>query len=433
MHRRARVAGGALLVAAAGYAGWLLFGPRGPDGPVAAGGVPGGRPSLAVLAFDNISDDPTQEYFSDGISEDLITDLAKISALQVMARNTTFAYKGQASDVTKVGRELGVDYVVEGSVRKADGRIRVNAQLIDVRTGAHVWADRYDGPTQDVFAVQDAVVARIVQALRVTLTPAEEQKLRVGGVDNLTAYDLVKRGWWHYHQFNRDDNERAREMFNRALEVVPEYAEALTGLGFTYYEEWAQLWTHDPTNLDLVRSLAQASLDLNPSDPGTHTLLSHAFLWTNQHDLAVAELRAALALAPDDPWLLRDLAEALLFAGETSEAASYAERAIELVPRPVAPFPFTLGFAYHALGRYEESVRVLEEALELNPNYMPVPLLLALSHLFLGNTAEARRYAAHAMDLNPGLSVDLLRERMPFRDSAVWAQRAELLRQIGVP
>ncbi len=423
---------GALLALLAGYTGWRIMGP----GPVAAPGssVDGqDPPSVAVLAFDNMSDDPAQEYFSDGISEDLITDLAKISGLMVTARNTTFAYKGQPVNVVDVGRELGVAYVVEGSVRKADGRLRINAQLLDTRTGAHLWADRYDGAMEDVFALQDEVVAQIVAALRITLTVDEERSLATQGTEDLAAYELVKRGWWHYHHFDRENNALARDLFNRAIEADSGYAEAIAGLGYTYYEEWAQFWTQDRGNLDTVRTLALASLELEPSRPGTHTLLSHAYLWTGQHDLAIAEMETAMALDPDDPWIQRDYAEVLIFSGRADEAVAYARRAMELNPRYVASFPFTLAFAYLALGRYDEAIRVLDAALELNPNYMPIPLLLAASHMSLGNQDEARRFAAQALALNPQLTVDALTTRMPFRDESLWEERAALLRQAGIP
>jgi tetratricopeptide (TPR) repeat protein len=207
----------------------------------------------------------------------------------------------------------------------------------------------------------------------------------------------------------------------------------VAGLGFTYYEEWAQFWTQDPGNLDTVRMLALASLELDISRPGTHTLLSHAYLWTGQHDLALEEMETALALDPDDPWIQRDLAEVLIFSGQADEAVGYAQRAMELDPHHPVSFPFTLAFAYLALGRHEEAIRVLEGALELNPNYMPIPLLLVASHMSLGNEEEARRYAAQALALNPQLTVDGLTSRMPFRDASLWEERAALLRQAGIP
>ena len=301
------------------------------------------RPTVAVLAFDNMSDDLAREYFSDGIAADLITDLAKVSGLSVMARNSTFAYKGQAVNIAQVGRELGVAYVVEGSVRQADGRVRINTQLIETATGRPVWADRYDRPLEDIFSVQDEVVAKIVAALRVTLTADDEESLATNPTDDLGAYDYALRGWWYYKQFTREANEQARVMFTQAMEADPVYADATTGLGFTYYEPWAQVWTEDPEVLNRARELALASLELDESNSGTHTLLAHVYLWTRQYDLAIREHERALELAPNDPDALRDLGLALLFAGRTEEAIEFVERGRDLHPRPGVNFPLALG------------------------------------------------------------------------------------------
>jgi len=423
----------ALIVVLAGYVGWQLLGHEGADGPAPAMAVDDGRPRIAVLAFDNMSDDPAQEYFSDGISEDLITDLAKISGLRVTARNTTFAYKSQAVDIAAVGQELGVAYVVEGSVRRADGRIRINAQLIRTETGEHVWAERYDRAVEDVFDVQDEVVAKIVEALRVTLTGEEEALLTAQATDNLEAYNQAKQGWWYYHRFNVEDNQRARALFEEAIQADPEYAHAMTGLGFTYYEAWAQFWDPDPAGLEMAGELARESLALDSTSPAAYTLLSHAYLWTHQHDQAVDALETALALDPNDPWTQRDMAEVLLYVGRAEEAVEYARRAMELEPHHAASFPFTLAFAYHLLERHEEAIANAEEALELNPLYMPAMLLLAGSHIALGHQAEAERYAALALASNPQLTVDLLEARMPFADPSLWQTRAAMMRRAGIP
>jgi adenylate cyclase len=420
-------------VVLAGYVGWQLLGPEESDSPTPAVAAEEARPSIAVLAFDNMSDDPDREYFSDGITEDLITDLAKISGLQVTARNTTFAYKGQAVDVAAVGRELGVAYVVEGSVRQADGRVRINAQLIETTTGAHVWADRYDRAMEDIFAVQDDVVEKIVEALRVTLTGDEEALLAGRATEDLAAYDMVKRAWWLYHRFNMEDNQRARALFEQAAEADPRYADALTGLGFTYYEEWAQFWVQDVQHLETAGEMARASLALDPNSPAAYTLLSHAYLWTRQHDRALEAMETGLALDPDDAYTQRDMAELLLYSGQAEEAVGYARRAMELDPHYVASFPFTLAFAYHLLDRHEEAIDILEDALDLNPLFMPSMLLLAGSHIALGNQAEAQRYAAQALAINPQLRVDLLASRMPFRDPSLWNTRAEMMRSAGIP
>ena len=422
----------ALLAIVGGYAALNYFpvSSAGPAQEVLAGDV--ARPTVAVLAFDNMSADPAQEYFSDGIAEDLITDLAKVSGLSVMARNSSFAYKGQAVSIPQVGRELGAAYVVEGSVRQADGRVRINVQLIETSTGTHVWADRYDRPLEDIFAVQDEVVAKVVAALRVTLTAADEASLAANATDDLGAYDYVLRGWWYYDQFTQESNEQARVMFTRALEADPEYSHAMTGLGFTYYEPWAQIWTQDPEALDRARELALASLALDESNPGTHTLLGHVYLWNQQYDLAIREHERGLELAPTDPDALRDLGLALLFAGRTEEAIAFVERAFDLAPRPGVNFPMILGLAYSVQGRYEQAVPVLEEALTLNPNSMYAALILAECHRALGRMDEARRYVSQARAINPQITVDVLRARLPFRDLSTTERFVGWLRQAGL-
>jgi adenylate cyclase len=390
------------------------------------------RPTIAVLAFDNMSEDPAQEYFSDGIAEDLITDLSKVSGLVVMARNSSFAYKGQPLNIPQVGRELDVAYIVEGSVRQADGRVRINTQLVETASGTHVWADRYDRSSEDIFSVQDEVVARIVEALRVTLTPADAASLATHPTEDLGAYDHTMRGWWYYKQFEQDANEQARVMFTRALEADPEYSHAMTGLGFTYYEPWAQLWTQDPEVLERARELALASMTLDDSNPGTHTLLAHVYLWTRQWDAAITEQERAVELGPTDPDALRDLGLTLLFAGRTEEAIEFVERGRDLHPRPGVNFPLVLGMAYTVLGQYESAIAQLEGALALNPNSMHSAVILAQANAALGRMDEARQYVAQALAINPQITVEELRSRTPFRDASTAESLTDLLRQAGM-
>ncbi len=422
----------ALLAVVGGYAALNFFSVSAVGSTEEVRAATAARPTVAVLAFDNMNDDSDQEYFSDGIAADLITDLAKVSGLSVVARNSTFAYKGQAVNVAQVGRELGVAYVVEGSVRQADGRVRINTQLIETATGRPVWAERYDRPLEDIFSVQDEVVAKIVAALRVTLTAADEESLATNPTDDLGAYDYALRGWWYYDHFTQESNEQARVMFTQAMEADPEYADATTGLGFTYYEPWAQFWTRDPTVLDRARELAAASLALDESNSGTHTLLAHVYMWTRQHDPAIREYERALDLAPTDPNTLRDLGLGLLFAGRTEEAIAFVERGMDLDPRPGVNFPLALGLAYTVLERYEQAIAELEEALTLNPNSMHAALALAECNSALGRGDEARHYVAQALAINPQITVDIFRARVPFRDPSTTERLVGLLQQAGL-
>jgi TolB-like protein/class 3 adenylate cyclase len=213
------------------------------------------KPSIAVLPFINMSSDPEQEYFSDGITEDLITDLSRLSGLFVIARNSTFTYKGKAVKVEDVGRELGVRYVLEGSVRKAANRVRITAQLVDATTSHHLWAERYDRDLVDIFVLQDEITHQIVTALRVEMQEAELERVRRTPTENLTAYDYVLRGWDYYNRITEETNLQARQMFEKAIQLDPQYAEAYVGVGWTYWMEWVWYWSRDPQTPELAFTL----------------------------------------------------------------------------------------------------------------------------------------------------------------------------------
>ncbi len=390
------------------------------------------KPSVAVLPFDNMSGDPDQEYFSDGLTEDLITDLSKISGLFVVARNSVFVYKEQAVNIQEVGRELGVGYVLEGSVRKANGTVRITAQLIDTTTGGHLWAERYDRDLEDIFALQDEVVGKIVAALAVELTEDEQELLLQDVTDNLEAYDYAKRGWWNYHQLTKEANAQARLMFERAIDLDPQFADAYAGLGFTYYEEWAQLWSQDPQSLERAYGMAQQAIALDDSQSGAYTLLSHVYLWRNQHEQAIAEQERAVALDPNNGDRYRDLAEVLIFAGRPEEAIGLIEKAMRLNPHYPVTYAVSLGLAYSSLGRYEEAITAHQEALTLNPFFFYSHVSLAAIYSETGQEEEARYHWNEALKINPQLSLEIMRERLPFKDQAVLETMLDALREAGL-
>ena len=397
------------------------------------------RPSLAVLPFDNMSGDPEQEYFSDGLTEDLITDLSKVSGLFVIARNSAFVYKDQAVNIQEVGRELGVEYVLEGSVRKANETVRITAQLIDASTGGHLWAERYDRDLEDIFALQDEVVGKIVTALAVTLTDDEQVRLKETQTSNLEAYDFAQRGWWYYHQFTRGTNEQARQMFEQAIELDSQYANAYAGLGFTYYESWSQLWSQDPQNLDLAYELASEAIALDDTNPAAYTLLSHVYLWRKQHESAITEQERAIALEPNNSFHYRDLAEVLIFTGKPEEAIPLIEKAMRLDPHYPVTFPFTLGFAHALLGftntspeHYEQAIAAQNEALLINPNFLASHLILVSVYSATGQEEQASYHLSQALVINPQISLQVLKERLPFKDQALLEELFVGLRQAGL-
>jgi len=397
------------------------------------------KPSIAVLPFDNMSGDADQEYFSDGITEDIITDLSKISALFVIARNSTFLYKGQAVDIQELGEELGAAYVLEGSVRKADDTVRITAQLLDAATGMHIWAERYDRQLDDVFAVQDEVVGEIVDALEVTLTEAELVTLNQDVTEDLEAYDLTKRGWWYYHQLTNETNDLAREMFNLAVEVEPQYADAYVGLGFTHYEEFAQQWSQDPQSLETAHELAEQAIELDETQASAYSLLSHVYLRRGDHNRAIEEQERAITLDPNNANSYRDLAEALIFAGRPEEAIEHLQKAMSLNPHYPVTYPFSLGLAYTLIGYrdsrpelYEKAIAAENEAVSINPNFVGSQLVLAFIYNETGRDQEARTNIAQALSINPQLSLDALRESVPIGDPATMEAFLDSLEKAGL-
>jgi TolB-like protein/Flp pilus assembly protein TadD len=335
------------------------------------------KPSIVVLPFVNMSKDPEQEYFSDGITEDITADLSKLSGFFVIASNSARVYKGKAVDVKVVSRELGVRYVLEGSVRKADSRVRINAQLVDGLSATHVWAESYDRELKDIFALQDEVRQKIVLALKVKLTLEEQERFKRAPTDNLEAYDYLLRGAESLYRGTKEANAQARQLFERAIALDPKYAGAYAWLGWTYFDL-------DSQNLERAFELAQKAIALDDSQPDAHHLLSWVYLWgKNQPEQALAEAERAITLDPnyaDGYWVL---AQVLNFVGRPQEAIGVAEKALRLDPRGpnVAMCLNQLGLAYLLTGRLEEAIATLKQVLVHNSNFSPAYSNLAFSYL----------------------------------------------------
>jgi len=387
------------------------------------------KPSIAVLPFVNMSGDPEQEYFSDGLTEDLITDLSKFRGLFVISRNSVFIYKGQVVKPEQVRKELGVRYMLEGSVRKAGKRVRITAQLIDTTTGGHQWAERYDRELKDIFTLQDEITQQIVSALGVKFEQIEQERALRKDTANLNAFDYNLRGWWYYHRFTREDNEQARRMFEKAIEIEPKFADAYAGLGLTYYEQWARQWSQDPQSLERAFELAKRAIALDDSRSAAYSLLSHVYLWKKQHAQAIAAIKRTINLDPNDARGYADLAETLVWAGKPSEALGLVEKAMRLNPHYPATYLFTLGFAYFTMERYEEAVAALKRALTRSPDHLGALLVLATIYSEIGREEEARAHVAEALRVNPQLSLEVLRQRLP----ALPERYIESLRKAGLP
>jgi adenylate cyclase len=390
------------------------------------------KPSIAVLPFTNMSGDPEQEYFSDGITEDLITDLSKISGLFVIARSSVFIYKGKAVKIAEVGRELGVRYVLEGSVRKANDRVRITAQLVDATTEGHLWAERYDRDLKDIFALQDEVAQKIVAALAVKLTEDEQKRLVRKHTDNMEAYDTFLQGLEYKNHYTKEANLQARQMFERAIDLDPEFALAYALLGLTHYQEWSLGWSQDPQSLEQAFELAQRAIALDDSLPLSHYVLGEVYLWRKQHEQAIAELEKAIALSPSDADGIAGLGDILNWAGMPEEAIGLVTKAMRLNPMYPTWYLWNLGHAYFLTGRYEEAIETLKRVLDRNPYFLPPHAYLAASYSELGRHEEARAEAAEVMKLSPQTSMEAWRQRLPYRDQAVLERLFDSLRKAGL-
>jgi adenylate cyclase len=392
------------------------------------------KPSIAVLPFANLSGDAEQEYFSDGITEDIITDLSKISGLFVIARNSVFRYKGQAVKPEEVSRELGVRYLLEGSVRKAGGRVRITAQLVDATTAGHVWAERYDRDLEDIFALQDEVTHEIVEALQVQLTLGERERPRRAPTNNLEAYEYYLRGREHHRQRTREANALAQQMFGRAIELDSKFAVAHAWLGRTHVVEWLLRWNEHHDCLEEALTLAQRAIGLDDSLPEAHAALGYVYLAKKQFEQALVEGERAVALDPNDAEAAVTLAEILCCADaeRAEEAIALVEKAMRLNPHYPASYLFALAQAYDLTGRYEEAVALLKRVLARNPDHVSAHFFLAGLYGELGREDELQEELAACRRLSPHTSAADVVGRIPFKDEGQLDRIVAILRKAGV-
>jgi adenylate cyclase len=394
----------------------------------------GATASIAVLPFTNMSGDPEQEYFSDGISEDIITDLSKIVGLMVISRNSSFTYKGRSVDVRTIGRELSVRSVLEGSIRRAGQRVRITAQLIDAATGRHLWAERYDRDLTDIFEVQDDVTRRIVDALKVTLGPAENARLTDSGTSNIDAYDCVLRGRELIGKTkNRETFEQSTTFFMKALELDPSYSQAYAGLSMAYNLDYQNRWSDDPdSSLSLAKRYAEQAIQKNPKEPFARLVASWAAIFQKDLDRAKSEAEIALSLNPNYAFAYNCLGSIHTYSGQPLEAIAVIQHAMRLDPAWSKQYLHFLGTAYLLAGKYETAAALLRQRVLLVPgtDFTRAVLASALGHL--GEVDEARRVWHELKEINPKYSFREHLSRQPFRQEDI--QRiAEGLTKAGLP
>jgi len=360
------------------------------------------KPSIAVLPFANISGDPKEDYLSDGITEQIITALSKIPRMLVIARNSVFTYKGKPVMVQQVSEELGVRYVLEGSVQKSGEKLRITAQLIDAKTGNHIWADRYDRELRDLFALQDEITMRIIEGLRVKLTAGQIASALGKSTRNLEAYLKVMKGAHHFQRVKSDDNEIARQFFEEAIELDSKYSSAYMFLGWTYNWEAFFRWTKKPAkSYEKAVELAKKAISLNGQNPGAYGLLANTYVKTRQFEKAIAAANKSLSLEPSNAQVNFQYGNVLFKAGKGKEAIPFLKKAIRLNPKYPGWSPFILGWAYFRTGQNEKAVTTFRKDVSHRPKYALAHASLGCALIAAGKLEEAIAMFEQALNLSP--------------------------------
>jgi len=391
------------------------------------------KPSIAVLPFVNMSGDPQQEYFSDGLTEEIITALSKTPKLFVIARNSSSAYKGKAVNVQQVSRELGVKSVMEGSVRRSGNQLRITAQLIDATTGSHLWAERYDRELKDIFATQDEITMKILTSLQVSLTEGEMARMQAKGTKNLDAYLLFLQGWREAGGMNKDGNFLGRQMAEKAIALDPKFAMAYNLLATTYMNEVLLGLSEDPRlSLKRAMELTQKAIALDNSLAWPHALLGWIYTLMLQHDKGIAECEQAVNLEPNSAIAHFYLSLALKYAGRPKEAITVAKEAIRLNPIPPGFYYQNLTHLYCLTGQYEEAIATGKQATRVEPNNFTLRAFLTVAYSLHGREEEARIEAGEVLRINPRFLVDSWAKTMPFKNEADKKLTIDALRKAGL-
>ena len=392
------------------------------------------KPSIAVLPFTNMSGDPKQEYFSDGLTEQIITSLSKFQRLFVIARNSTFVYKGKPVKVQKVAEDLGVRYVLEGSVQKSRDRVRITAQLIDAMTGRHIWTENYDRELKDIFALQDEITIKIMTAMRVELTEGEQARHWIKWeTDNLKAFDKNYQGIGFMRRGTKQDNDTARQLFEEAIAFDPKFVYPYMNLGLTHFWDARFGWSGSPAkSLQRAFELAQKALAMEESIDVAHSLLASIYLVMRQHDKAIAEGERAVALNPNGAFAYMVLAAIVGCAGKWEESVLYAKQSMRLNPFPEFGDYWILGRAYFMTGQFDEAIVALRKALQMNPNFLPAHIFLAAYYSSLGRDAEATASAKEVLRINPKFTIESYAKTLPYKDKADIDREVDALRKAGL-
>jgi adenylate cyclase len=419
-------------VAAFGYLSWLTQQQQETSASVARAAVD--KPSIAVLPFNNMSGDPTQEYFADGITEDLTTDLSRISGLFVVARNSAFAYKGRSVDLRTIADELGVRYLLEGSVRRVGEQIRINAQLIDGSSGGHIWAERFDGTMSDVFALQDHVNRKIVAALEVSLTDEDQEALDKVETSSPEAYDVLLRGLEQYQRFTAESTIAARDLFQQATALDPNYARAYANIALTYATEVNFFWSRNrEESIRLGLEFASKALELDDTMPQIYLTRSILYLSQRQHQAALEAAQRTIEVHPDYADGHATLAFIASYSAEFDQALEALARARQINPQGTGIFLAVEGRVLFLMKRYAEALLLLQESVDRNPGFDRTHLHLAAIYAELGQLDDAAWSVDEALAISPDITLEQERRDTLYMRDVDIEHYLGALRKAGVP
>ena len=391
------------------------------------------KPSIAVLPFSNMSEDPKQEYFSDGITEEIITALSKVPRLFVIARNSTFTYKGKAVKVKQVSEELGVRYVLEGSVRKSGDKVRITAQLIDALTGHHLWAERYDRDLKDIFALQDEITMKIITAVQVELTAGERANVAAKGTKNLEAFMKYMQAIENLTRQTKEGNMAGRKLAEEAITLDSKYSKGYIALAQTHLID-IMIGTTESPEQSLVKAseLLKKAIVFNISEPDGHSNLGIVYLMMRQYEKALSEVERAVSLNPNHFGSLLRLVYVLNGIGRFEEAISVLKSARRLSPTPYQAYFVHLATAYRLTGQYKEAIETAKEALKQVTNNILIHLQLTATYSMMGREEEARAAAAEIMKINPKFSLEWYKKTLYFKNTDDIDRTIEALRKAGL-
>lgn len=392
------------------------------------------KPSIAVLPFANLSDDPDQKHFADGITEDIVTALAKTPKLFVVDRDSTLKYKDEAYDSKHVGREQGVQYLLEGSVRRGGNRLRISAKLIEAASGHHVWAERYDRVVDDVFALQDEITREIIVALQVKLTDGERARIFARGTKNFGAWELIFQASGLMNNHDKEDTAEACRLIEKALQIDEHYALAHTYLGWAYWMEAHDGWTDTPEkSLDLALEAARRAQAIDPDNGDVHPLLAVIHVSNRDYDQAEEEIEKATSLGPNNSKAFSIAAVVANFCGNPAQAVTLMKQAMRLCPVHYAWYPGSLAEAYLLLGELDNAESACRTALACDPDYTHAKVTLAVTLAKMGRLDEAHAAADDIVRIDPNFSIGVYMRGQTFRNDSDAVRMTDGLRMAGLP